>query len=93
MTITARNVDTLEKVTDHRPESAPTLAYWRDVRREITDALGEHADSYDIDAIAADCYTLAALISDDGIKYGNPFFVQVVDTCEFWESAKRHDIS
>ena len=92
MTTTLRDLYTFEEVDDFEAGRIGTLTDLDDVRREIADALGEHADKFDVDAIAADCYTLAAFVDDDGTQYGEAFFVQVVDTCDFWESAELHCI-
>lgn len=92
MTITLRDLYTFEEVDDFRAGRIGALTTIDDVRREIADALGEHADDFDVDAIAADCYTLAAFVDDDGTQYGDAFFAQVVDARGFWESAESHDI-
>lgn len=92
MTITLRDLYTFEEVDDFGAGRIGTLTDLDDVRREIAAGLGEHADEFDVDAIAADCYTLAAFVDDDGTQYGEAFFVQVVDTCDFWESAELHCI-
>lgn len=93
MTAALRDLYTLEEVEDLGAGRIGTLATLDDVRHEIADALGDHADDFDIDAIAADCYTPAAYVDDDGTRYSDAFFVQVVDSCDFLESVKRHDIS
>lgn len=92
MTITLRDLYTFEEVEDLGADRVGTLTDLDDVRREIANALGEHADEFDVDAIAADCYALAAYVDDDGTQYDNAFFVQVVDACDFWDSAERHCI-
>lgn len=93
MTATLRDLCTFEEVEDLGANRIGTLTTLDDVRREIADALGEYADDFDIDAIAADCYAFAAYVDDDGTQYSDAFFVQVVDSCDFWEIVKRHDIS
>lgn len=93
MTATLRDLYTFEEVEDFGAGRVGTLATLDDVRREIADALGEYADGFDIDAIVADCYAFAAYVDDDGTQYDKAFFVQVVDSCDFWESVERHDIS
>lgn len=89
-----RAVDNFEEVYDigenRESRKGGSLTTLNDVLNEIADALGEYADDFDIDGIAAECYTLAAYIADDGTQLGNAKFVQFVDDLEFWESVKRH---
>ncbi len=92
MTAKLRDLHTFEEVEDLSTGRIGTLTDLDDVRREIADALGDDADDFGVDAIAADCYALAAYVDDDGTQHGRAFFVQIVDVCDFWESAERHSI-
>lgn len=89
-----RSLDTLEEVNEYgknrESRKGDSLTTWDDVLNEIADALGEYADDFDIEGIAADCYTLAAYIADDGVQLGNAKFVQIVNEYEFWKSVERH---
>lgn len=89
-----RALDNFEEVynvgKNRESRKGGSLTTWNDVMNEISDALGEYADDFDIDGIAAECYTLAAYIADDGTQLGNAMYVQLVDDLEFWESVKRH---
>ena len=92
MTAKLRDLYTFEEVEDPSTGRIGTLTDLDDVRRVIADALGDDADDFDVDAIAADCYALAAYVDDDGTQHDSAFFVQVVGSCDFWESAERHSI-
>lgn len=93
MTITLRDLYTFEEVDDFGSNRKGILRTWVDVCEEVIETLGDYADDFNVDAIAADCYTLAAFVDNDGTQYGDAFFAQVVDARGFWESVESHDIS
>ena len=61
-----------------------TLETLAAVRDEIVGILGEYADDYDIDAIAADCFTYRPAARQ---------FFQTATEDEFWASVAKHDTS
>lgn len=93
MTAKLRDLYTFEEVEDLSTGRIGILTDLDDVRREITDALGDFAGDFDLDAIADEAYTLAVPVDESGHVDGAPRYVCAVDEGDFWEIAKRHDIS
>ena len=80
-------------VADHRADSADLLRSAYEVVEEVADALGDFAGEFDLAAIADEAYTLAVPVDESGHVDGAPRYVCAVDSCDFWESVERHDIS
>ena len=58
----------------------------------ILPALGEFADQYDLDAIAAECITQRHTENLDGQTVGDVWFELSVSDQEFWASVARHEL-